>query len=559
MQPEFPVPGREAIHPPSMTRFSEHVVRALKNGGVSHVFGIPSIHNIGLYNALREEPSIRHVLCRHESSATHMADGYARAGKGVGVVITSTGPGAAYMTAPLIEAWGSESPVLAITTNIAAKEIGRGTGTLHEVADQDLIFKSITKGRYCVRTGTDITTMLPEAIQTALSGRPGPVYCEVPTDLWDHEISRDETSVPCQARAQGPKPWVGDMDEAARLLCKAERPIIVAGTAAVRAGIHDEIRAICEALRAPLVTGAEGKGLIPEDHELAFGNAARRGVVRELLLSGTLALAIGTRLRRADYHRRGVALPRLIHVDWDDVWIHKNYPAELTIIGDIRIIARRLAEMVASISPDSHKRGQQVSAMGARISEERAAVAEKCREIAYLDALRRVLPRDGSLVIDNTLLGYWAEYFYRSLMPGGLVTAKGSSIIGFSLPAAMGLKIACPERTVVALTGDGGFFYGAQELATCRRHCIGFPVIVVNDGAYGMIDLLQRQIYGQGDFETDLVNPDLGTFAASFGIAADRVDTPQGLEQALRSALTSGEMRIIELATSFRENPFAAY
>ncbi|MFH1627339.1 MAG: thiamine pyrophosphate-binding protein, partial [Pseudomonadota bacterium] len=128
-----------------MARVSELFVRALKKAGVDHVFGIPSIHNIGLYDALREDPSIKHTLCRHESSATHMADGYARAGKGVGVVITSTGPGASYMAAPLLEAWGSLSPVLAITTNIATKKIGRGTGTLHELRDQDLIFKNMTK------------------------------------------------------------------------------------------------------------------------------------------------------------------------------------------------------------------------------------------------------------------------------------------------------------------------------------------------------------------------------------------------------------------------------
>jgi acetolactate synthase-1/2/3 large subunit len=135
------MPGSDAIRPPSMTRFSEHFVRALKNGGVTHVFGIPSIHNVGLYNALREEPSIRHILCRHESSATHMADGYARAGKGVGVVITSTGPGAAYMTAPLVEAWGSSSPVLAVTTNIAAEGLKK---RFHHAYPQ-----SSKKGQHC--------------------------------------------------------------------------------------------------------------------------------------------------------------------------------------------------------------------------------------------------------------------------------------------------------------------------------------------------------------------------------------------------------------------------
>ena len=542
-----------------MARVSELFVRALKKAGVGHVFGIPSIHNIGLYDALREEPSIKHILCRHESSATHMADGYARAGKGVGVVITSTGPGAGYMAAPLVEAWGSSSPVLAVTTNIATDRIGRGTGTLHELEDQDLIFKNITKKRFCLRTGEDVWTMVPLALQTALSGRPGPVYCEVPTDLWDRDVSRDREPAPFPDPDPGSEDWHKDLDLAAKLLCEAERPVIVAGTGAVRAGIGEEIRAISEAIRAPLVTNAEGKGLIPEDHDLAFGNAARRGVVREMLKSSTVALAIGTRLRSADYHRRGVTLPRLIHVGWNDTWIDKNYPTEMRIIGDIRTIAHRLSERVLSKAPGSGNRGWPVSALRDRIREEREILANKCREIEYLDTLRRVLPRDGSLVIDNTLLGYWAEYFYHSFMPGGLVTAKGSSIIGFSFPAAIGLKIACPERSVIAVSGDGGFLYGAQELATCRRHGVGFPVVVVNDGAYGMIDLLQRQIYGRGDFETDLINPDLPALADSFGIGAERVNTPQGIEQALRSALTSKEMRVIELAASFSENPFARY
>jgi acetolactate synthase-1/2/3 large subunit len=123
----------------------------------------------------------------------------------------------------------------------------------------------------------------------------------------------------------------------------------------------------------------------------------------------------------------------------------------------------------------------------------------------------------------------------------------------------VGLKLACPQRPVVAVIGDGGFLYGAQELATCRRHRIGFPLVVVNDGAYGMIDVLQRQIYGRGDFETDLVNPDLPALAASFGVGAERVETPRGLERALRSALESKEMQVIELKASFRENPFAKY
>ncbi|MBI5584861.1 MAG: thiamine pyrophosphate-binding protein [Deltaproteobacteria bacterium] len=539
-----------------MARVSDLIVRALKKAGVRHIFGIPSIHNIGFYDALREEPSIRHILCRQEACATHMADGYARAGKGVGVVVTSTGPGACYMAAPLVEAWGSLSPVLAVTTNVATDKIGIGTGTLHELKEQDLIFKNITKERFCPRTGEEVLTMIPRAWQKALSGRTGPVYFEVLTDLWDREVSGSDEGSPLPETASTIEPWLEDLDRAVGILGETERPVIVAGSGAVRAGIGAEIQALAEALRAPLVTNTEGKGLLPEDHDLAFGHAARRGAVRELLKTSTVALAIGTRLRSVDYQRRGVFLPRLIHIDWDETWIGRNYPTELAILGDIRTIARRLTEKIVTGAVGRGKRTGPVSTLRERIREERRAIAQQGPEMEYLDVLRRVIPRDGSLVIDNTLLGYWAEYFYQSFRPGGLMAAKGSSIIGFSFPAAMGLKIACPERPVVAVIGDGGFLYGAQEMATCRRQGLGFPVVVLNNGSYGIIDLLQRQFYGRGDFETDLLNPDLPALAAAFGIGAERVATPQGLERALQSALASKEMRVIELEAAFRD-PFA--
>jgi acetolactate synthase-1/2/3 large subunit len=463
------------------------------------------------------------------------------------------------MAPALVEAWGSSSPVLAVTTNIAVDQIGRGTGTLHELKDQDHIFKSITKQRFCLRTPNDVPATVPPAIATACSGRPGPVYLEVPADLWDRKVSEAHEELAAPDPVSDCAPWPGDLEQAVQLLGEAAYPAILAGTGAVRAGLAEEIRSLAEALQAPVFTNAEGKGLLPEDHELSCGNAARRGVVREMLQSATIVLALGTRLRAADYQRRGVSLPRLIHVDSDDIWINRNYPAELRLSGDVRAIARRLRERIRDQAPRAGKGSWPLAVLQENRSKERAAAFRDGPEIEYLDTLRRVIPREGSLVADNTMLGYWAEYFYPSFRPGGLITAKGSSIIGFSFPAALGLKIACPERPVVALIGDGGFLYCSQELATCRRHGLGFPVVVVNDGAYGMIDLLQRQIYGRGDFQTDLVNPDLPALAAAYGVAAERVKTPRGLEQALGEALASREMRIIELRASFGNNPFVRY
>ena len=179
-------------------------------------------------------------------------------------------------------------------------------------------------------------------------------------------------------------------------------------------------------------------------------------------------------------------------------------------------------------------------------------------ELQYVDAIRDVMPRDGVLVTDNTQLGYWCEYFYPSFRPGGLIAAKGSSPIGFAFPAAIGVKIARPEDKVIALIGDGGFLYCTQELATCVRYHIGFPLIVVNDNAFGVIRYLQKKEFGR-DFEADLTNPDFIALAKSFGVHGVRVNTPSQLHDALEEALFSEKMCLIELEAAFPEPAFAKY
>jgi acetolactate synthase-1/2/3 large subunit len=531
----------------------------LKEAGVRTVFGIPSIHNIGLYEALRKEPSIRHIVCRHEAAATHMADGYARASRGLGVILSSTGPGAGFTVSPLQEAWGSCSPVLMITTNIDAPKIGQGLGALHELEEQSTLFRTITKATLCARPGDDFYTLTQKAMATALSGRPGPVYLEAPTDLLAGETetergqgrSLSDSSVSARSLSHS------SISQAVSLLRRARQPLIVAGTDAVRAGLGQEVTALAETLPAPVITSTPGKGILPEDHPLAFGNAARRGAVREMVNSCDVALAIGTRLREVDAKRRGLALPQLIHVDWDERWLNKNFPVAVPLIGDIRAIAQELQRQLGG-EPYRGQRQQRTAELRKKLDQEVAEIRRAHVEMRYLDMVRRSLPRTSALVVDNTVLGYWAEYFYPSYQPGGLVAAKGSALLGFAFPAAMGVKVACPEKPVVAVIGDGGFLYTAQELATCVRHNIAFPVIVVNDSAYGVIRFLQKSAY-QEEYESQLTNPDFVAFARSFGVSGTRVTSPEELGPALEGALASGEMRLIELVADFSAPPFGRY
>jgi acetolactate synthase-1/2/3 large subunit len=237
--------------------------------------------------------------------------------------------------------------------------------------------------------------------------------------------------------------------------------------------------------------------------------------------------------------------------------VDKNFPAEVALVGDIPNILEAMRHRLKPASLADH-RLRWIKQMRKRLDAELDKIRETHAEMQYLDVIRRSLPRESTLVIDNTQLGYWAEYFYPTFSRGGLVAAKGSATIGFAFAATIGVKSACPEKPVLALIGDGGFLYGAQELATCMRHKIRFPVIVVNDNAYGVIDYLQRGAY-QKVYESDLTNPDFVALARAYGAEGTKVDSPASLEAALKKALAAEGLWVIELGAPSVEPPFPRY
>ena len=394
-----------------MPRAADGIVEALNDAGVSTIFGIPSIHNISIYDALRREPSIRHIVCRHEAGATHMADGYARL-KGLGVIISSTGPGAGFTVSALQEAWGSCSPVVMLTSNIDAAKIGQGLGALHELEEQTALFRTITKATFTPRAGDDLRALTAEAIRLATAGRPGPVCIEVPTDVLGGEAAPPgpPASVP---DAPPPTPMPSQLDAAVAILRRAKQPIILAGTDAVRSELAADVTALAEALCAPVLTSTPGKGVLAEDHPLSLGNAARRLAVHDVMPGCDAALVVGTRLREVDAKRRGLVLPeQVIHVDWDERWIGRNYPTTLPLVGDVPAIVRQLRDRLEG-EPYTGPRQERVAAWRQQADETTARLEDELGVMRYLKAIRQVLDRDSALVIDNTQLAYWAEYFTR--------------------------------------------------------------------------------------------------------------------------------------------------
>jgi acetolactate synthase-1/2/3 large subunit len=456
-----------------------------------------------------------------------------------------------------------------ITTNIDAAKIGKGLGALHELEEQTSLFRTITKATFSLRAGEDFHAVTKRAIDLATSGRTGPVCVEAPTDLLAGDVGADQSTshpaplfteereLPFQGKGEGPT-LPKRLDEAVASLRRAKQPVIIVGTDAARAGLAPDLTALAEALHAPVIVSTPGKGVLAEDHPLSFGNAARRMVVKEIVPHCDVALAVGTRLREVDAKRRGLVLPeQLIHVDWDDRWIGRNFPAAIPLVGDVRAMTKELRRQLEG-EPYTGQRQVRVAEWRKQADAEIAQLRRELTEVRYLDAIRALLPRDSALVIDNTQLGYWAEYFYPSFQPNGVIAAKGSALLGFSFPGAIGAKVARPDKPVVGVIGDGGFLYTAQELATCVRHKIGFPLIVVNDNAYGVIGYLQRTAY-QEEYESRLTNPDFPSFAGAFGVGATRVHSPEELGKALEKALATGAMHLIELQTEIAAPPFGRY
>lgn len=537
-----------------MQSIADKIIDTLGKYGVKIVFGIPSIHNMALYEALRKDTSIQHILCRHETTAVHMADGYARTRQRLGVIIASTGPGTGYTIPAIQEAFGACSPILMITTNIARSKIGMGLGSLHELKDQDQMFRTITKSTVCMNPGEDIRLLVQRAIYTAMSDRRGPVYLEIPEDsLYEAYTAQEKKRLEIQEYIRPNE----NLEKALAYIHGAKQPFIIAGVSTRDPDIARDVKVLAEKIGAPVVSTVLAKGIIAEDHPLSFGNAARRGQLRELIKSCDLAIAIGTRLREVDAKRRGLKLPPLIHLDWDETWVNKNFPADVALLGDISSNLSAIIEGIEATLPIT-ERTEWMRERRENIECEMQSIFSLHPEMLYLSVIRKVLARDSILVTDNTLLGYWAEYFYPAYFPGSLICGKGSTTIGFSFAAAMGAKLAFPKKQVVALIGDGGFLYSDQELATCIRHGIHFPLIVINDNSFGVVSYLQRKKFGK-DYETRLTNPDFVAMAGAYGIHGYRADSPDSFEAALKESLQTSSMCLIEVTEHFQGPPFAKY
>jgi thiamine pyrophosphate-dependent acetolactate synthase large subunit-like protein len=490
------------------------IVEALERAGVRVAFGLPGVHNLALWEALRES-SIRLVGVRHEQTAAYAADGYARATGRLGVALTTTGPGAANTLGAVGEAWAARSPILVIATDIPAalRRPGVYRGVLHEATDQAAMFRPVVKAAHRVADASDIGLALLDA--TAAPYRP--VYLEVPTDLLAAELGA------LAAAPSGESATEETLDAASGLVAAAERPLIWAGGGAIDAST--QVAALAERIGAPVLTTYGARGILPPHHRCLVDMPPHVEPAGRLWDEADLVIAVGSDLDGVQTQNWAQPQPpKLLAINLDSEDAAKNYRVDELLTLDAAAGCAALAGRAAQREGDPRKRI-------ARVRAEACAQLD-ADALRFLDALSFALPEEAVLVLDMCIPGYWAAGFRTVPGPRHLQVPLGWGTLGYAFPAALGAALGA-TGPVVSLSGDGGFLYAPGELATVAQERIPLTAVIVDDGGYGMLRY-DQELAGRPTYGVDLVTPNFAVLAQAFGIHAETV---VGLDDAFGEAL----------------------
>ena len=510
--------------------------------GVDTVFGIPGAQIYPLFDGIYKH-NLKLIVPRHEQSAAYMAMGYAKSTGKTGTFAVVPGPGILNTTAALCTAMGNCSPVVGLTGQVPSEFVGQGRGHLHELRDQAGTLKSIIKEAFSITDAGDTAKVVSQAYACARSGRPGPVSVEM---CWDTMASETEFVAATPAEQQLPEIDLDTLRSAAEMIARARKPMIMCGAGAQHASA--EVTALAELLDAPVTAFRSGRGVVAEDHPLGLSAVAARQLWDEC----DLLIGIGSRLempylRWGDYmhyERKPSAGPALIRIDIDPAQMEIFAP-DLGVIGDSAQVCRALHDLLLSrVTPDPERR----QAVARAKAVARDALQSLQPQMAYLDVIRQVLPRDGFYVPELSQMGFttWVGglpvYQPRTYVEGGY-----QGTLGYGFPTALGVKVANPDKAVVSVSGDGGFMFGVQELMTAAEFNIGLVSIVVNNHSYGNVRRDQEQGFGSRFCGSELATPDFVKLAESFGVRGYRVDSPEALKPLLARCIELNQPCLIEI------------
>ena len=519
------------------------LIECLKAQGVSAVFGMPGTQNIQIYDALlrRGEGTIDHYLVRHEYAATQMADGFARATGEPGVAITVPGPGASNASTGILEAFTDCAPVLLITGQSDSSLYSKHPSKMFHGLDQMRFFESITKYCAIAHTVAEIPVVVENAFKAMRNGRPGPTMLEFPMDV----VTGDgDVRIPTRVeRAELSPPDDASLSTAVETIRNAKMPLIFAGSAVFHSNARNELRLLAEKLNAPVIVTRNGKGVLSEDHPLAL-QICYGYLGREALQRADCLIGIGPRFTSIDTRNWSLELPQpFIQIDEDADEIGLEYPCDIGVVGDLKLTLQALIE---DVTPGENGWSETLAQLRTAFDAQ--------PPLPVIHELQDVLPRDTIYAVDVHALGYASFAEFPIYDPRTFLYPNIGVALGHAYPAAIGAKVAYPDRPVICFSGDGGFLMGAVEMATAMKYGINVVAIVVNDGALSAIKGSQQKGCEGRTIDTDLLNPNFVEFAKSFGAYAERVEDLGDFKDTLRDALAAEKPALIEVMLQERQD-----
>ncbi len=540
-------------------------VEALEIENVDYIFGMPGGANLPFYDALWDS-KIKHVLVRHEQLAAHMADAYGRVSRKAGVCAATSGPGATNLLTGIATAYADSSPVVAITGQVPKAMTGRNAFQETDIVG---IATPVTKYTLQPLSAGEVPFSIKRAFYIATTGRPGPVLVDLPKDVQQEEVEMTfPESVEVRAYRSSVPVDMQDIERAAEMMVKADRPILWGGGGVRIADAAQPFTALAELLMMPVITTLQGKGDLPENHPLSLGPIGMHGraEANKLISECDLLVAVGVRFsdRSTGNFSEFAPSAKIIHIDTDPTEFNKNKSVDLSILGDANqvltalfdAVARRLTKTRDADANPWIKRVNDVREELKGIPAYRNSYAELSGP-KIVKMLRDILPPEAILTTGVGRHQMWCEIHYRVLRPRTWITSTGLGTMGFGLPAAVGAKFAEPGVPVVDLDGDGSFVMTEQALATAVEEKLPIISIIINDRTLGMVEQWQRLMYNRRYIGVKFPNvPDFVKLAEAYGAHGRCVGSLEEFGKAMREGLSNEGPTVIEVPVSPEEDVF---
>lgn len=520
------------------------VVETLLANDLDTIYCVPGIQNDWFFNALHDVGDRAHAVhARHEQGAAYMALGAAMATGRPSVYSVVPGPGVLNTAAALATAYSANAPVLCLTGQIPSHAIGKKFGLLHEIPDQLGLLERLTKKAYQEPNPALAAQTLAEGIGALTQGRPRPVSVAIPPDTL---AARGDFAAGVVPEVAVQTPDAGAIGDAAQLIAKAKRPMIVVGGGAFDAA--PEVRRLAERLEAPVYSYRMGRGTMDDRSPLSLTLPA----AMQYWKTCDLVIGIGSRLQMPVQQWGTDAEMKFVRIDVDPEQLELVRSADVGIEGRAEQVLPLLLDDLDRIGCASSGLTEAVAALKAAAGTEISYLEP---QLSFLSAIRDALGEDGILVDELTQVGYVSRFAYPVYHPRTYISSGYQGTLGWGYATALGVQHSRPGTPVVSISGDGGFMFTVQEIATAVRHKIPLVAVVFNDGAYGNVQRMQKELYDNRVIATDLANPDFVKLAESFGITAHRVTSPDALRQRLVETLTAGQPALIEVPVGEMPDP----